>query len=241
MASRGFVRLERQVEKFYTRKGFGRKRALAIGRAVAGEVAHRKHRNPSARHCSVCGSAKHDARYHNHRPRRNPGLRGSVYGDPPEFHPYRGSAGYDPAKAGEEPGKKRRPRQLALAGLPRMTTVQARRVQARDRHARLVEHKRAHEDERHERARLLESRRGQRNERIADLQEQIEHDRRRIVRYHNLRAAAEQDTTRTHYKSAEGKRARQRAREAANDIVKANRNIAAAQAEIAHLRKLPLR
>lgn len=42
MASKRFVRLERRVEREYIRKGIGRKRALAIGRAVAGQVARRK-------------------------------------------------------------------------------------------------------------------------------------------------------------------------------------------------------
>lgn len=65
MAGRKFVALERHVEREYLKRGYGRKRALAIGRAVAGEVAHRKHRrNPAIRHCSVCGRAGHDKRRH---------------------------------------------------------------------------------------------------------------------------------------------------------------------------------
>ncbi|NMP24052.1 hypothetical protein [Sulfobacillus harzensis] len=44
MASKRFVRLERQVEHEYRKKGYSLKRARRIGRAVAGEVATRKHR-----------------------------------------------------------------------------------------------------------------------------------------------------------------------------------------------------
>lgn len=44
MASKRFVKLERHVEREYERKGYSRSRALKIGRAVAGKVAHRKHR-----------------------------------------------------------------------------------------------------------------------------------------------------------------------------------------------------
>lgn len=44
MASKRFVKLERHVEREYERKGYSRTRALRIGRAVAGKVAHRKPR-----------------------------------------------------------------------------------------------------------------------------------------------------------------------------------------------------
>lgn len=46
MASKKFTRLERTVEAEYRRKGYSLPRARYIGKAVAGEVAHRK-RNPS--------------------------------------------------------------------------------------------------------------------------------------------------------------------------------------------------
>lgn len=43
MASKRFVRLEREVEAEYRRKGYSLRTARYIGRAVAGEVAARKH------------------------------------------------------------------------------------------------------------------------------------------------------------------------------------------------------
>ena len=42
MASKKFVKLERHVEHEYEKKGFGRKRAEYIGKAVAGKVARER-------------------------------------------------------------------------------------------------------------------------------------------------------------------------------------------------------
>jgi hypothetical protein len=43
MASKTFARLEERVAREYRKKGYSRNRAAYIGRAVAGEVAQRKH------------------------------------------------------------------------------------------------------------------------------------------------------------------------------------------------------
>ena len=42
MASKKFVKLERHVEREYEEKGYGRKKAEYIGKAVAGKVAREK-------------------------------------------------------------------------------------------------------------------------------------------------------------------------------------------------------
>ncbi|PSR33033.1 MAG: hypothetical protein C7B46_11565 [Sulfobacillus benefaciens] len=50
MASKKFVQLERHVEAEYRKKGYGLKKARRIGKAVAGEVATRKHKRRGTRH-----------------------------------------------------------------------------------------------------------------------------------------------------------------------------------------------
>lgn len=84
MASKRFVRLEREVEHEYRKKGMGLARARRIGRAVAGEVATKKHQprtggrsmalgkgHPRDCDCAFCRRAarlhRESHRHHHHR------------------------------------------------------------------------------------------------------------------------------------------------------------------------------
>lgn len=84
MASKRFVRLEREVEHEYRKKGMNLARARRIGRAVAGEVATKKHwrggkpmafgkGHPRDCDCAFCRRADrlHRARHRHHHHRRH--------------------------------------------------------------------------------------------------------------------------------------------------------------------------